>query len=107
MKFSYEYQKFAAARHSLMLPHINGEDYSIFNAFHECSVALHKFDKSQLDDNATLWIKRLESLMDVTGISDPHGEGLFLVKAKQLSIEEKIELSHIIDELASWFIYSD
>jgi hypothetical protein len=45
--------------------------------------------------------------MDVTGISDPHGEGLFLVKAKQLSIEEKIELSHIIDELASWFVYSD
>jgi hypothetical protein len=90
-----------------MLPHINGEHNSIFSAFHECSLALHKFDKSQLDDNATLWIKKLESLMDVTGISDPHGEGLFLVKAKQLSIEEKIELSHIIDELASWFVYSD
>lgn len=90
-----------------MLPHPDGEHKSIANAFRECSLGLHQFDKSQLDDNAKSWITKLESLMDITGLSDPHSEGLWSVKAKQLTIDEKLKLSLIVDELASWFGYSD
>lgn len=103
MSFTYQAEKFSSARSALMLPHFSGEHISIANAFHEISLALHQFDRSQLDDSATSWIKKLDSLMDTEDLSDPNQEGLWAVKAKTLSEDDKIELSMVVDELAHWF----
>ncbi len=107
MRFSYQAEKLSSARSALMLPHTGGEHESIASAFHEINLALHQFNRSQLDDNATTWVRKLDALMDTTGLSDPNSEGLWAVKAKTLSDDDKIELSHMVDELAHWFDHSE
>jgi hypothetical protein len=37
------------------------------------------------------------------GLEDPSKRGLWLIKAEQLLTDDKIELSHVVDELAFWF----
>lgn len=41
--------------------------------------------------------------METKGLSDPNGEGLWAVKARTFTDDEKIELSRLVDELAPWF----
>jgi len=103
MRYLYQAEKFAAARRALMLPHPMGEAVSIAGAFHECSLGLHKIDRSQLDSTAIEWLKKLDKLMDYSGSNDSTGKGLWQVKAETLTVDQKSELSHIIDELAHWF----
>ena len=86
-----------------MLPHPKGEATSIADAFHECSLGLHKIDRSGLDDNARPWVIKLEELMDTTDLADPNDVGTWTVKAEQLTLDQKFELSRIIAELAHWF----
>lgn len=45
--------------------------------------------------------------MDATGISDPHGDGIWAVKARTFTTDEKIEISRTVDELAHWFDSED
>jgi hypothetical protein len=103
MKFRYQAEKFADARRALMLPHTHGEHKSIANAFHDCELALDQVAKDHLDDNARLWIQTLEEFMNTSGLSDPHGVGLWSVKAQEFSVDEKLTISRIVDELAHWF----
>ena len=103
MPFSYQAEKFAAARRALMLPHTQGEHTSIFHAFHECSLGLHQFDSSQLGDDEREWIRRLEAYMDTSSLKDPMDEGTWVVKARSFSQDEKIEISRLVDELAHTF----
>jgi hypothetical protein len=103
MKYSYPAEKFSVARHCLMLPHPKGEAESIMHAFHECSLGLHDLDRDGLDDNARKWVRKLEELMSTDGLDDPSGRGLWVIKAERLSINDKIELSRVVDELACWF----
>ena len=103
MKYSYPAEKFSTARRCLMLPHTSGEAESIMHAFHECSLGLHDLDRDDLDENARDWVRKLEELMNTDGLNDPSDRGLWKVKAEQLSNDEKIELSHVVDELAHWF----
>lgn len=103
MKYSYQAEKLSVARSALMLPHYKGEAHAIVSAFHECSLAFHKFDESQLDEISRDWIRKLKNFMDTTDIVDDLGEGKWLVKARSLLIDEQRELSYIIDELAHWF----
>jgi hypothetical protein len=44
-----------------------------------------------------------EELMNTDGLNDPSDRGLWKVKAEQLSNDEKIGLSRVVDELAHWF----
>jgi hypothetical protein len=60
-------------------------------------------DESGLDDNARTWISKINEFMDTTGLHDPNSEGLWTIKARQLSTDDKIELSRCVDELAHWF----
>lgn len=103
MKFPYQAEKFSAARSCLMLPHPKGEAESIAHAFHECHLGLHDLRRDNLDDNARNWLAKLEALMDTTGLEDPSGRGLWAVKAERLTVDEKLELSRVVDELAAWF----
>lgn len=100
---SYQAEKFSTARRALMLPHTRGEHEAIASAFHECSLGLHEIDGGQLDDNARAWIQALEGFMDTTGYSDTNGQGLWSVKAQGFSVDDKLEIARIVDELAGWF----
>ncbi len=103
MKFSYQSEKFSSARSALMLPHPNGEAASIAAAFHQCSLGLHQLYEKDLDDNARSWTEKLRELMDTSGLVDPDGRGLWAVKAASLTVDQKFELSRVVDELAHWF----
>ena len=44
--------------------------------------------------------------MDTSGLNksdDPNGLGLWHIKASSFTVDDKIELSRLVDELASWF----
>ena len=103
MNFSYQAEKFACARRALMLPHTNGIAASIEYAFMECSHGMHNLSKDSLDDSARNWINVIERFMDTSEIQDPTGRGAWLIKAEQLSVDDQMELSRLIDELAFWF----
>lgn len=103
-KFMYQSEKLNAARRSLMAPHPKGEAQSYTFAFQECSLAFERFDVDEVkDDDARKWIKTIQRLMDTTGLHDVSGKGLWQVRAEQMSLDEKIEFSRSVDELASWF----
>jgi hypothetical protein len=103
MSYSNQMQHLSAARHALMLPHEQGEAVSIAHAFAACRLALHRFDRSRLDDDARCWVTRLEELMVTTGDSGTKERGSFVAKAQRLTLAEQRELTTIVDELASWF----
>lgn len=103
MRFSYQSEKFAAARRALMLPHLHGEQESIAEAFGECSHGLHRLDRGELDDSAKTLVRKLEVYMDTSNVSDGDGEGRWSVKARSFTVDEMIEISRTVDELASWF----
>ena len=103
MKYPYASEKFATARRSLMLPHPEGEIKSIVDAFTECSHGLHNINRDDFDDAARGSVRQLEELMDGSGLDDPLYRGLYTIKAERLSLDQKAELSRVIDYLASWF----
>ena len=100
---SYQYDKFQQARRTLMLPHPKGESAAVAHAFLEIDLALHSFDDSTLEDYARTRIARLRQLMDISSM--PHGSetGAWQTKAKGFSVDEKSEVSSLVDELATWF----
>lgn len=102
MKYVDQAETFSTARRSLMLPHPRGEQDSIARAFHECRLGLHDLDRNGLDENARGRVRRLEELMATAGFADAN-RGAEVVEARELSLQEKFELSRIIDELAYWF----
>jgi hypothetical protein len=103
MQYMYQAEKLSAARRALMLPHSRSEADSIGYAFHELSLAFHRMDESGLDDNARGWVRTLKEMMDTTGIEDEAGRGTAFVKAEGFTVDQKIELSRTVDELAHWF----
>lgn len=103
MRYSYQAEKLSSARSSLMLPHTRGEAESIASAFHELSLAFHQLDVRALGDSAQRWVTKLQEYMDTTGISDSDGEGTWVIKARTFNSDEKLEISHTVDELADWF----
>jgi len=103
MKYAYVSEKFASARKNLMLPHPKGEPISIADAFAECSHGLHNINRDDFDDAASESVRKLEELIDGSGLDDPLGRGLYTVRAERLSPDQKTELSEAINYLATWF----
>jgi hypothetical protein len=101
MQYAYQSEKLAAARRCLMLPHTEGVEGSIAEAFRECCHAFHRMDESGLDDNARAWVAKIKDFMDTTGIDAT--SGAWVIKAQSLSTDQQIELSRVVDELANWF----
>lgn len=75
-----------------MLPHPKGEADSIAQAFHECHLAINGLDHSKLEADTSAKVRELEALMDTTALVDPKNEGLWTVKARQLTIDEQSDL---------------
>ena len=86
-----------------MLPHPNGEAQTIASAFVECSLGLMDLQTDDLGEGVQGWLGKLRDLMDTSDIPDTSAHQLFELKARQLTEAQKIELSQIVDELASWF----
>ena len=103
MKYVYVSEKFAAARRDLMLPHPNGDTTAIVDAFAECSHGLHDINRDDFDNAARESVRKLEVLINGSGLDDPLGRGLYTVKAERLSLDQKAELSREVDYLANWF----
>ena len=103
MDVSFLGEHFGNARRALMLPHSRGEAESIMDAFHECDIGLYGIDRSKFEDTPRAWVEKLDTLMNTAGLSDPSSEGLWLIKARKLTVDNKPELSRIVDELANWF----
>jgi len=103
-KFIYQSEKLNAARSSLMAPHPAGEVQGFTNAFYNCFLAFDRFNVDDVkDDSAREWIRKILHLIDTTGLQDTSGKGLWQVRAEQMSLDEKMEFSRSVDELASWF----
>jgi hypothetical protein len=102
-KYKYSAEKFAAARRHLMAPHPKGEADSFRAAFLECNLGLKDFRTEDLDDDARRWVSTIRELMDTTGIDDPQQRGTWILKAEQLTVEEKYSFGTAVDELAHWF----
>lgn len=101
--YSYQAEKLSMARRVLMLPTPGQEAERIAEAFHNCSLAFHRFDDSTLDDNARGWKRVIERTMDTSGIKDESGVGTWSIRAAQLTDDQRRELANAIDELAHWF----
>ena len=95
---SYLAEKFNAARRILMLPHPRGEAHAIADAFFEISLSLGHVEPEQHPDSAQQLL-RLKALMGTT-----EGDtGAWYAKAKGFTVEERREVSSLIDFLASRF----
>jgi hypothetical protein len=103
MPVSYQAEKFNLARRALMLPHPKGEAAAVADAFLELSLALHKFDDAALASGAREQLQRLRELMDTSGTEHGSERGAWAAKAKGFSTEDKLEISALVDSLASWF----
>jgi len=95
-------EKLSAARDCLMPPHPKGEAHSYAEAFNQCSLALLDLRPEDLDDIAHSWVATIERTGDPTDAEDPSGRGSWIVRAEQLSIEEKERFSRAVNELANW-----
>ena len=100
---SYQSEKFNQARRALMLPHPGGEATSIAEAFLEMNLALHHFDESTVESYAREKIQRLRQLMDTSSVQHGSETGAWKSKAKGFSVEEKREVSNLVDQLSWWF----
>ena len=95
---SYLAEKFNASRRILMLPHPRGEAHAIADAFFELSLALGHVDPAQHPESAQQ-LQRLKALIEGAG----NDTGAWYAKAKGFSVDERREISSLIDFLASRF----
>jgi hypothetical protein len=102
-KFDYQFEKFDDARDLLSTAHEDGETPSIVRAFHEISIGLRGVDEDELDTFARSRVRTLEELMDLSGVQDTTGDGLYWARAAAMSDEEKAELLKLVGALADWF----
>jgi hypothetical protein len=103
----HTYELLAAARRALMLPHPRGADQAIAEAFRVLFSALHELDRATLDANARHWVNEIARLIDTTGLDDPAGEGLWVVKARTLTEDDQLRLRNVVDDLAGWLRRSE
>lgn len=101
-KYSGPAEKLSAARDFLMPPHPKSEAYSYAEAFNQCSLALLELRPEDLDSVAHSWVATIERTRDTTDVQNPSGRGTWIVKAEQLSSEEKERFSQAVDHLANW-----
>jgi hypothetical protein len=101
--YSYASKRFSEARSALMLPHPEGEAQSIAMCFFDCKMGLTDIKREHLDDDAAAWVETLGEFMNTEGIEDPGGVGTYLLRARQLTTDDQMTLSRIVDELAHYF----
>jgi hypothetical protein len=103
-QWAYQWEKFSVARRCLLLPHPNGEEEGLVNAFAECSHGLSGLKVELIEDDGLRdKIRDLERMMDVEGLVDSTGRGLWHEKAQRMTVEERGRFADAVDDLATWF----
>ena len=101
--FGYAFEKFSKARSALMAPNFGDETRSFSSALFECQLALGHLNPDDIDDeHARTLVRRIEEVLDTSGIDDPEGLGTLAIKLDRMHDEERLRVSSAIDELASW-----
>jgi hypothetical protein len=100
--FRYLAEKLSAARRNLMAPHPLGEAASFAGAFHECMLGLMDHGPEDFDDTSRPWYETIRRTMDTTGIQPSGERGTWEIKAEGLTVDEKLDFSGAVDELAYW-----
>ncbi|ODT76129.1 hypothetical protein ABS71_03675 [bacterium SCN 62-11] len=104
-RFDYQGEKLSQARSALMLPHSRGEEYSLADAFSFCDRAFTGFSLDRIKDPEALrHVMVIQRWMDTSGLSeDVSGEGTWVKRGRMMSVDNKLEFSRAVDELADWF----
>lgn len=84
-----------------MLPHSQGEEQSIAEAFLNCDLAFQDLPEDDLDEHAREIIEAIKKFMNVENVEG--NDGKWVRKARTFDTDQKLELSRVIDELAHWF----
>ena len=86
-----------------MLPFAD-ESAAIAGAFSNCEAGLKTLDRNLVTDDEMLRrLREIEAALDITEVSDLHGHGMWRLKAKKMTEEEKRNFSRNVDECANWF----
>lgn len=100
---SYLSEKFNVARSFLMLPHPNGESQSIADAFHECHLAMTGYNGEGLSPDDQADFEKLRELMNTDFVPENPEKGKWFAKAETFTLDQKFEVSRVIDALANAF----
>jgi hypothetical protein len=99
----YLMQKVGEARRALMAPHRHGEAEDFAGAMNACAIGLgHIRARHKLDEDLERSLRVVDCTLDTSGLEDTHQVGMYLIKARTLSYEERSAFASAIDELASW-----
>ncbi|CAD2245478.1 hypothetical protein [Xanthomonas arboricola] len=92
--------RFSDARAALMLPIMQTEAHAVAEAMHFLRHGLDSLpDDVEFSGENTHLIEELRGLMDTSGLSDPGDQGLALLKAQTLTVDQRSRFSVIVDEL--------
>lgn len=104
-RFSIEMEHFGKARRALMAPfHRDDENEGFAGAMRECSQATRQLKTETVSDDARDLLAIVTKTLDYTGLVDPDGrDDMPLVKARQMTREQKEGFSRAVDALATHF----
>lgn len=97
MNYGYPMQKFSEARRCLMLPHPEGEIRAMVLAMYHSRIGLEHVPEGVLEEPAAKWALELGALIKREKGRDP------CEIAEELSFDERLTLSGLIDQLADYF----
>jgi hypothetical protein len=100
-RIQFAAEKLSRARHALMLPHTRGDAEDIADAFLFCSSAFELLATVNLDDRERSLFATIHKLSDTSGIENNGTDGVLMIRAARLTLDEKLELSRAVDELAN------
>jgi hypothetical protein len=99
-------EKFSTARGLLARSQPDGDVELIVAAFHECNIALMELDRATLGPEQRALVESMEITMDTGGLVDTLDEGLWIVKARQLSLDEILAFASSLDGMIAWMARS-
>lgn len=100
---SYQGEKFQQARRNLMLPHTHGEADSVREALREMSLGLYNYNWKSAPESVRFQLNKLESLLSRPGLRSEGSTSLLEINADEMDVDERLQFSIIVDELAYLF----
>lgn len=97
-------QHWNAARRALMAPfHDDDENYGFYHALAHCDTALSALKEEPSDLDVEEFLAVIRKALDTQGLEDTEGDGLYLVKARDMTRDEKQHFSDAVEHLATKF----
>jgi hypothetical protein len=97
-------EHFNKARRTLMAPfHQDDENYGFYHALVSCHTAVDAMKDEPVDLGVEEYLEAVRGALDIDGLEDPDDGGLLMVKARNMTRDEKEKFSHAVDTLATAF----